>query len=108
MELNFNYNLIPIFLGGVDFEGFLNGEFNAKAIQLAYFTNVETKKMDRQGTEWEEKFLKVVEDAERKLYFKHISLSYFASKTMDNEFEKNTERVKPYFFVTFVIMVLFW
>lgn len=108
MELNFNYNLIPIFLGGADFKGFMNGEFNAKAIQLAYFTTVETKKMERQGSMWEERFLEVVEEAEQKLYFRHVSLSYFASRTMDNEFEKNTERVKPFFLVTFLIMILFW
>lgn len=108
MELNLNYNLIPIFLGGANLDDFMNGDFNAKAIQLAYFTTTETKKMENRGAEWEDKFLEVVGAAENKLYFKHISLSYFASRTMDTEFEKNTERVKPYFLLTVVLMVMFW
>lgn len=108
MELNLNYNLIPIFLGGANLDDFMNGDFNAKAIQLAYFTTTETKKMENRGAEWEDKFLEVVGAAEHKLYFKHISLSYFASRTMDTEFEKNTERVKPYFLLTVILMVMFW
>lgn len=39
--------------------------------------------------------------------FKHISVSYFASRTLDHELEKNTKTVVPYFSSTFLLMGLF-
>lgn len=59
------------------------------------------------GAEWEETFLKVVGDAENSGYFKHISVAYFASRTLDHELEKNTQTVVPYFSSTFILMALF-
>lgn len=59
------------------------------------------------GGEWEETFLRIVGKAEQSGAFKHISVSYFASRTLDHELEKNTKTVVPYFSSTFLLMGLF-
>lgn len=49
----------------------------------------------------------MVGNAENSGQFKHISVSYFASRTLDHELEKNTKTVVPYFSSTFLLMGLF-
>lgn len=49
----------------------------------------------------------MVGQAENSGHFKHISVAYFASRTLDHELEKNTQTVVPYFSSTFILMALF-
>ena len=59
------------------------------------------------GAAWEEAFLKAVGDAEDGGTFQHISTARFASRTLELEFEANTQTVIPYFASTFTFMALF-
>ena len=62
--------------------------------------------LDR-GAAWEEGFLNTVGRADGDGTFKHISVARFASRTLELEFEANTQTVIPYFTSTFAIMALF-
>lgn len=55
---------------------------------------------------WEEAFLVNVGIAEDTDRFKHIRVARFASRTLDHELERNTQSVKPYFAVTFILMAV--
>lgn len=56
---------------------------------------------------WEESFLENVGRAEDGGLFKHIRVARFASRTLDNELERNTQSVVPYFASTFILMAVF-
>ncbi|KAH8237024.1 hypothetical protein KR038_003017 [Drosophila bunnanda] len=99
-------HLFPVFFGGTKLTED-NLVISVPAIQLVYFVTADTKRQDAKGAEWEETFLKVVGEAEDSGRFKHISVSYFASRTLDHELEKNTKTVVPYFSSTFLLMGLF-
>ncbi|XP_020815034.1 patched domain-containing protein 3 [Drosophila serrata] len=99
-------HLFPVFFGGTKLTED-NIVISVPAIQLVYFVTADTKRQDAKGAEWEETFLKVVGQAEESGRFKHISVSYFASRTLDHELEKNTKTVVPYFSSTFLLMGLF-
>ncbi|TMW49794.1 hypothetical protein DOY81_005151, partial [Sarcophaga bullata] len=96
----------PVFFGGTKLTPD-NYIISVPAIQLVYFVTADTKRQDAKGAEWEETFLRVVGNAENSGYFKHISVAYFASRTLDHELEKNTQTVVPYFSSTFLLMALF-
>ncbi|ALC42675.1 Ptr [Drosophila busckii] len=96
----------PVFFGGTKLTED-NYIISVPAIQLVYFVTADTKRQDAKGAEWEETFLRVVGKAEETGTFKHISVSYFASRTLDHELEKNTKTVVPYFSSTFLLMGLF-
>ncbi|EDW00569.1 GH20944 [Drosophila grimshawi] len=96
----------PVFFGGTKLTED-NYIISVPAIQLVYFVTADTKRQDAKGAEWEETFLRVVGKAETTGLFKHISVSYFASRTLDHELEKNTKTVVPYFSSTFLLMGLF-
>ncbi|XP_070065886.1 patched domain-containing protein 3 isoform X2 [Drosophila virilis] len=96
----------PVFFGGTKLTED-NYIISVPAIQLVYFVTADTKRQDAKGAEWEETFLRVVGKAENSGMFKHISVSYFASRTLDHELEKNTKTVVPYFSSTFLLMGLF-
>uniref|UniRef100_T1GSJ0 Uncharacterized protein n=1 Tax=Megaselia scalaris TaxID=36166 RepID=T1GSJ0_MEGSC len=83
-------HVFPVFFGGTKLDANQNIE-SVPAIQLVYFATADTKKQDKKGAEWEETFLEIVGKAENSGYFKHISVAYFASRTLDNELEKNTQ-----------------
>jgi hypothetical protein len=59
------------------------------------------------GAAWENRFLEIVGEAEENGFFKHIAVARFASRTLDQELEKNTRTVIPYFGSTFVLMAIF-
>lgn len=59
------------------------------------------------GAAWEDAFLDAVGVAEDTGRFKHISISRFASRTLDHELEKNTRQVVPFFSSTFILMGIF-
>ncbi|XP_068145808.1 patched domain-containing protein 3 [Drosophila tropicalis] len=99
-------HLFPVFFGGTQLTED-NLIISVPAIQLVYFVTADNKRQDAKGAEWEETFLKVVGNAENTGKFKHISVSYFASRTLDHELEKNTKTVVPYFSSTFLLMGLF-
>ncbi|EDW89794.1 patched domain-containing protein 3 isoform X1 [Drosophila yakuba] len=99
-------HLFPVFFGGTKLTED-NYVISVPAIQLVYFVTADTKRQDAKGAEWEETFLRVVGNAENSGQFKHISVSYFASRTLDHELEKNTKTVVPYFSSTFLMMGLF-
>ncbi|KMY91712.1 patched domain-containing protein 3 [Drosophila simulans] len=99
-------HLFPVFFGGTKLTED-NYVISVPAIQLVYFVTADTKRQDAKGAEWEETFLRVVGNAENSGQFKHISVSYFASRTLDHELEKNTKTVVPYFSSTFLLMGLF-
>ncbi|EDV59834.1 patched domain-containing protein 3 [Drosophila erecta] len=99
-------HLFPVFFGGTKLTED-NYVVSVPAIQLVYFVTADTKRQDAKGAEWEETFLRVVGNAENSGQFKHISVSYFASRTLDHELEKNTKTVVPYFSSTFLMMGLF-
>ena len=46
-------------------------------------------------------------ELENSTIFKHISISRFASRTLDHELERNTQTVIPYIGLTFILMILF-
>ncbi|XP_067627581.1 patched domain-containing protein 3 isoform X1 [Eurosta solidaginis] len=96
----------PVFFGGTKLTED-NIIVSVPAIQLVYFVTADTKRQDAKGAEWEETFLKVVGKAQNTGVFTHISVSYFASRTLDHELEKNTRTVVPYFGSTFALMALF-
>ncbi|XP_013119437.1 patched domain-containing protein 3 [Stomoxys calcitrans] len=96
----------PVFFGGTKVTED-NIIITVPAIQLVYFVTADTKRQDAKGAEWEETFLRVVGEAENSGMFKHISVAYFASRTLDHELEKNTQTVVPYFSSTFILMALF-
>ncbi|XP_023294117.2 patched domain-containing protein 3 [Lucilia cuprina] len=96
----------PVFFGGTKLTED-NYIVSVPAIQLVYFVTADTKRQDAKGAEWEETFLRVVGQAETTGFFKHISVAYFASRTLDHELEKNTQTVVPYFSSTFILMALF-
>ncbi|XP_022227646.2 patched domain-containing protein 3 [Drosophila obscura] len=99
-------HLFPVFFGGTKLTED-NVVISVPAIQLVYFVTADNKRQDAKGAEWEETFLRVVGNAEESGQFKHISVSYFASRTLDHELEKNTQTVVPYFSSTFLLMGLF-
>ncbi|XP_030375300.1 patched domain-containing protein 3 [Scaptodrosophila lebanonensis] len=96
----------PVFFGGTKLTED-NYIISVPAIQLVYFVTADNKRQDAKGAEWEETFLREVGKAENSGMFKHISVSYFASRTLDHELEKNTKTVVPYFSSTFLLMGLF-
>ncbi|KAF5284697.1 hypothetical protein FQR65_LT13450 [Abscondita terminalis] len=96
----------PVYFGGTEVNED-NIITSVPSVQLAYFINVDTKKLDAKGAVWEDKFLDVVEDIQDRGIFKHIRIARFASRTLDHELEKNTRTVIPYFSSTFVIMAGF-
>lgn len=59
------------------------------------------------GLTWEEAFLKDVGEAEESGMFEHISVARFASRTLELEFEANTQTIIPYFASTFILMAAF-
>ncbi|XP_037945525.1 patched domain-containing protein 3 [Teleopsis dalmanni] len=96
----------PVFFGGTKLTED-NIIISVPAIQLVYFVAADTKRQDAKGAEWEETFLTVVGKAEDSGMFKHISVAYFASRTLDHELEKNTKTVVPYFGSTFILISFF-
>ncbi|KAF5303490.1 hypothetical protein FQA39_LY09953 [Lamprigera yunnana] len=96
----------PVFFGGteIDEDGII---VSVPSVQLAYFTNVDTKKLDAKGGVWEDAFLDVLGDYQDQGLFKYIRIARFASRTLDHELEKNTRTVIPYFTSTFLIMAAF-
>jgi hypothetical protein len=63
--------------------------------------------VSRRGAAWEDAFLNAVGQAEENHMFRYISTARFASRTLDNELERNTRTVVPYFSTTFLIMAAF-
>ncbi|XP_055372503.1 patched domain-containing protein 3 [Condylostylus longicornis] len=96
----------PVYFGGTKVSED-NTIISVPAIQLIYFVTADTKRQDERGAAWEEHFLDIMGKAEKNGYFKHISVAYFSSKTLDHELEKNTKTVVPYFSSTFILMALF-
>ncbi|KAI4461442.1 patched-related [Holotrichia oblita] len=96
----------PVFFGGTEIseEGFI---ITVPSVQLVYFGNVDTKRLETKGAAWEDIFLDTVGDAQDNGLFKHIRIARFASRTLDHELEKNTRSVIPYFSSTFIIMAVF-
>ncbi|XP_074031747.1 patched domain-containing protein [Leptinotarsa decemlineata] len=97
----------PVFFGGTEVseEGFI---ISVPSLQLAYFGNSDTKKLDKLGAAWEDAFLDLIEqlqDKENK--FEHIRIARFTSGTLGHELEKNAQSVVPYFASTFIIMAVF-
>ncbi|XP_058795764.1 patched domain-containing protein 3 [Phymastichus coffea] len=99
-------HLIPVYFGGSVVNEDLVLEA-APALQMGYFVVVDNAKQDAIGAAWEEAFLDAVGKAEDEHLFKHISVARFASRTLELEFERNTQTVIPYYFSTFTIMALF-
>nr|XP_022905229.1 patched domain-containing protein 3 [Onthophagus taurus] len=99
-------HVFPLYFGGTQLneDGFIR---SVPSVQLVYFANVDTKKLDAKGGAWEEVFLKIVQKEQNAGTFKHIRIALFASKTLDHELEKNTRSVIPYFSSTFIIMAIF-
>ena len=52
---------------------------------------------------WETKFLEVMAETE----FEHINFAYFASRTLEQELERNTHSVIPYFSISAAMMLVF-
>ncbi|XP_045445427.1 patched domain-containing protein 3 isoform X2 [Melitaea cinxia] len=77
------------------------------AVQLVWFLRTDTKLQEQRGAAWEDAFLDAVGVAEDTGRFKHISISRFASRTLDHELEKNTRTVIPFFSSTFILMGIF-
>ncbi|KAB0795639.1 hypothetical protein PPYR_12478 [Photinus pyralis] len=96
----------PVYFGGTEVSED-STILSVPSVQLAYFTNVDTKKFDAKGAAWEDGFLDKIEEIQDGGFFKHIRIARFASRTLDHELEKNTRTVIPYFTSTFVIMALF-
>ncbi|GJQ75560.1 hypothetical protein Trydic_g17642 [Trypoxylus dichotomus] len=96
----------PVFFGGTELseEGFI---ISVPSVQLVYFGNVDSKRLEAKGAAWEDTFLDVVGEAQDNGLFEHIRVARFASRTLDHELEKNTRSVIPYFSSTFVIMAIF-
>ncbi|KRT79642.1 Hedgehog receptor, partial [Oryctes borbonicus] len=96
----------PVFFGGTEVseEGFI---ISVPSVQLIYFGNVDSKRLEAKGAAWEDTFLDIVGEAQDKGLFQHIRIARFASRTLDHELEKNTRSVIPYFSSTFLIMALF-
>ncbi|XP_050310845.1 patched domain-containing protein 3-like isoform X1 [Anthonomus grandis grandis] len=105
--MTLDVHVLPVFFGGtqVTEEGFVK---SVPSVQLVYFGNADTKKMDTLGASWEDAFLDLIErvqDIENR--FRHIRIARFTSRTLDHELEKNTHSVIPYFTSTFLIMAIF-
>ncbi|KAL1497415.1 hypothetical protein ABEB36_008391 [Hypothenemus hampei] len=105
--VTFDVHALPVFFGGTEVseDGFV---ISVPSVQLVYFGNADNKKIDALGGAWEIAFLNLIEqvqDIENR--FKHIRIARFASKTLDQELEKNTRSVIPYFTSTFVVMAIF-
>ncbi|KAF7270000.1 hypothetical protein GWI33_016989 [Rhynchophorus ferrugineus] len=97
----------PVFFGGTEVseDGFI---ISVPSVQLVYFGNADSKKIDKLGSAWEDAFLDLIEKIQdRENIFQHIRIARFASRTLDHELEKNTNSVIPYFTSTFVIMAVF-
>nr|XP_026495368.1 patched domain-containing protein 3 isoform X2 [Vanessa tameamea] len=77
------------------------------AVQLVWFIRTDNKLQEKRGAAWEDAFLDAVGVAEDTGRFKHISISRFASRTLDHELEKNTKTVIPFFSSTFILMGIF-
>ncbi|XP_056636520.1 patched domain-containing protein 3 [Diorhabda sublineata] len=97
----------PVFFGGTEVseDGLI---ISVPSVQLVYFGNADTKKLDKIGAVWEDEFLNLIEKIQDKEnVFKHIRIARFASRTLDHELEKNAKSVMPYFTSTFAIMAIF-
>ncbi|XP_076361930.1 patched domain-containing protein 3-like [Tachypleus tridentatus] len=95
------YNMAA-FLGGVQTDelGFVE---QALAFNLFYPLDTDIKNGKARAKLWEQIFLQTLED----LQLEEIVFGYFVSDTLESELEKNTQSVKPYFIVTFLIMIVF-
>ncbi|XP_030763532.1 patched domain-containing protein 3 isoform X2 [Sitophilus oryzae] len=100
-------HILPIFFGGTEVseDGII---ISVPSVQLVYFGNADSRKIDTLGAAWEDAFLNLIEQIQDKENrFEHIRIARFASRTLDHELEKNTHSVIPYFTSTFVIMAVF-
>ncbi|XP_060529201.1 patched domain-containing protein 3 [Cylas formicarius] len=103
----FDAHAFPVFFGGtvVSDDGLI---ISVPSVQLVYFGNADSKKIDTLGSAWEDAFLNLIEQIQDKENrFDHIRIARFASRTLDHELEKNTRSVIPYFTSTFVTMAVF-
>ncbi|KAJ8679532.1 hypothetical protein QAD02_015319 [Eretmocerus hayati] len=99
-------HIFPVWFGGsiVSEDNILE---SAPSLQMGYFLTVDTPRQNAIGLKWEEAFLDAVGKAEEGGRFKHISVARFASRTLELEFEANTQTVIPYYTSTFTFMALF-
>lgn len=95
----------PVFFGGAKVVDDII--VSVPAVQLVWFVRTDNKVQMERGAAWEDAFLETVGIAEDTGRFKHISVSRFASRTLDHELEKNTRTVIPFFSSTFILMGIF-
>lgn len=96
----------PVFFGGtqVSEDGLI---ISVPSVQLVYFVNADSKKLESIGSAWEDSFLDMIGEKQDAGMFKHIRIARFGSRTLDHELERNTKSVVPYFASTFIIMAGF-
>ncbi|OXU24936.1 hypothetical protein TSAR_000668 [Trichomalopsis sarcophagae] len=102
---SFTVHVLPLHFGGSIVKDDII--LSVPAVQLGYFINVDSPRLDAIGAAWEEAFLNAVGEAEDTGRFKHISTARFASRTLELEFEANTQTIIPYFTSTFAVMAIF-
>lgn len=96
----------PVYFGGTKVADD-NTIVSVPSLHLVYFVTVDTPRQDARGAAWEDRFLEVMGHYEDTGYFKHIAVARFSSRTLDQELEKNTKTVVPYFGSTFILITLF-
>lgn len=96
----------PVFFGGTKVSPD-NTIISVPSLHLVYFVTADTARQDARGAVWEDKFLETIGGLEENGYFQHIAIARFASRTLDQELEKNTKTVVPYFGSTFVLITIF-
>ena len=93
---------LTMYMGGLGLSP-TNEVDGVAGVSLAYFLDSEEDwRMDR-GKLWENAFLETLKNQR----FEHIKAGRFASVTLEQELENNTETVKPYFGLNIIIMVIF-
>ena len=100
--VNFQAYPVTLFFGGVKLNQ-LNQIEIIRAVTLAYFLSSQDENSMDRGKLWENKFLEAVENQQ----FHHIKVSRFASVTLEQELDENTNSVKPYFGLNIGIMITF-
>ncbi|XDV21748.1 hypothetical protein PO909_026772 [Leuciscus waleckii] len=98
--MNNNRTFLGTTIGGVELKPNSSELTSAKAVRLFYF--LDEKKEEKMMKNWLDAFLKLLSTSTEQ---KTVHVSYFTSKSRQNELETNSDSVIPLFSVTYFLAI---
>ncbi|XP_059828020.1 patched domain-containing protein 3-like isoform X1 [Hypanus sabinus] len=92
-------------VGGVKLKPKSNTIETAKAIQIDYYLQEDNEDIKIKSLLWLKNFLSIFPN--ELMHLKDIKVSYFTSVSRQDEFEGNTERIVPFFSITYFLSIFF-